>query len=67
MAPGYEELAKENPGVIFVKIDVEASPANQALCGEAGIRVFPTLQLYKSSQRVDEVCRGVENIFTTCY
>ncbi len=52
MAPHFAAVAKQNPGVIFAKIDTEANPRlNQAF----NIRSIPTLVLMKKTEEVARV------------
>ena len=52
MAPHFAAVAKQNPCVIFAKIDTEANPRlNQAF----NIRSIPTLVLMKKTEEVARV------------
>jgi thioredoxin 1 len=51
IAPHFEQLAKENPDVIFVKVDVDDA---EDIARECGIRSMPTFQFYKGGKKVSE-------------
>jgi len=44
IAPQFEELAKNNTNVIFLKVDIEACPS---VAEENDIQALPTFVLYK--------------------
>lgn len=48
-APIFEETAKENPDVVFGKVDTEAE---QELAGAARISSIPTLMIFRDRQLV---------------
>ena len=52
IAPYFEELAKQNPDVEFVKIDVDQ---NSETSEQYGIRAMPTFKFIKGGKVVDEV------------
>ena len=51
IAPKFEEMSKEYPGAIFVKVDVDDMAS---ISEECGIRAMPTFQMYKNGEKVDE-------------
>ncbi len=52
IAPVYEKMAEEFPGVVFTKIDVDA---NSEAAEQCGIQAMPTFQFYKGGQKVGEM------------
>lgn len=52
VAPHFEAMSKENPNVIFVKVDVDAQDKIAQMCG---IRAMPTFQFFKGGKKVDEL------------
>ncbi|KAL1495527.1 hypothetical protein AB1Y20_016891 [Prymnesium parvum] len=46
IAPVFAELARENPAVAFVKVDVDEHPD---IAGDAGVMAMPTFQFMKSN------------------
>jgi thioredoxin len=52
IAPVYEKMAEEFPGVVFTKIDVDA---NSEAAEQCGVQAMPTFQFYKGGQKVDEM------------
>ena len=52
IAPKFEEMSKEYPGAIFVKVDVDAMAS---ISQECGIRAMPTFHMYKNGEKVDVV------------
>jgi len=52
VAPHYETMSKENPNVIFVKVDVDAQ---ESIAGRCGVRAMPTFQFFKDGNKVGEV------------
>lgn len=52
VAPHFEAMSKENPNVIFVKVDVDAQDKIAQMCG---IRAMPTFQFFKDGKKVDEL------------
>jgi len=58
LAPTWEQLAKqyeENAGVTIAHVDCTADDnANRELCSEHGVNGFPTLNIYKDGEKVDE-------------
>lgn len=52
IAPKFEEMSKEYPGAIFVKVDVDAMAS---ISQECGIRAMPTFHMYKNGEKVDEL------------
>ena len=53
IAPLFEQMAADNPNVIFVKVDVDAQDKIAAKCG---ISAMPTFQFYKGGAKVEEMC-----------
>jgi len=53
IGPIFEQLAEENPDVVFVKVDVDAQ---DVIAGSCGIRAMPTFQFYKGGVKIDELC-----------
>lgn len=52
IAPVYEKMQEEFPGVVFAKIDVDANEEATQLCG---VTAMPTFQFYKGGQKVGEL------------
>ena len=52
IAPAFESLARENPDVIFIKVDVDKVPE---VAGEHGIRGMPTFLFFRDGAKVGEV------------
>eukprot|EP00058_Branchiostoma_floridae_P010454 XP_002595942.1 hypothetical protein BRAFLDRAFT_268611 [Branchiostoma floridae] len=52
MAPVFEELANENPDVIFAKVNVSV---NMETAQAADIRSIPAFHFYKNGEKVDSV------------
>jgi thiol-disulfide isomerase/thioredoxin len=52
IAPVYEKMQEEFPGVVFTKIDVDA---NSEAAEQCGIQAMPTFQFYKGGQKVGEM------------
>ena len=56
IAPEFERLAVSNPGIAFVKVDVDKEPE---AAGKHGVRAMPTFMAFKGGERVD-VLRGAD-------
>jgi thioredoxin 1 len=54
MAPHFESAAAQHPGVCFVSVNTEGTPANAALALEAGITAYPTFHAYIRGSRTEE-------------
>jgi len=54
MAPHFESAAAQHPGVCFVSVNTEGTPANAALAREAGITAYPTFHAYVRGSRTEE-------------
>jgi thiol-disulfide isomerase/thioredoxin len=54
MAPHFESAAAQHPGVCFVSVNTEGTPANAALAREAGITAYPTFHAYIRGSRTEE-------------
>merc|ERR1711881_463484 len=58
LAPTWEELAgkfAENAGVKIAKVDcTEGNNKNREICTAQGVNGFPTLNIYKDGEKVDE-------------
>jgi thioredoxin 1 len=52
IAPVYEKMQEEFPGVVFAKIDVDDNEEATQLCG---VTAMPTFQFYKGGQKVGEL------------
>lgn len=52
IAPLFEQMATDNPNVIFVKVDVDAQDKIAANCG---VSAMPTFQFYKDGAKVEEM------------
>ena len=50
--PVLQQLANENPEVVFVKVDVDV---NQATAKKYGISAMPTFFAFKNSQKIGEM------------
>lgn len=60
MEPVLRNLAGQHRGrLAVVKVDCEATAANQDLARDAGIRAFPTFHLHRASRKVAEL-RGAD-------
>ncbi|WVY91318.1 hypothetical protein V8G54_036832 [Vigna mungo] len=55
IAPIFEELAKNMPHVIFLKVDVDEL---SSVAKEWSISAMPTFLFFKEGERVDEVVGG---------
>ena len=51
IGPVFEKMASENPGITFVKVDVDDSEEIAAACG---ISAMPTFQFFKGGEKIDE-------------
>ncbi|RKO91138.1 thioredoxin-like protein, partial [Blyttiomyces helicus] len=52
VAPRFDKLARENPGVVFVKVDVDEQ---QAIARQHGVSAMPTFQFFRSGKKLNEV------------
>eukprot|EP00127_Corallochytrium_limacisporum_P005400 Clim_evm12s204 gene=Clim_evmTU12s204 len=52
IAPFIEELEKNYPDVVFIKVDVDEL---EELAAQSGITAMPTFQFYKQGNKIDEV------------
>ncbi|GFH57462.1 hypothetical protein CTEN210_13938 [Chaetoceros tenuissimus] len=59
IAPIFEEMAEENPDVVFVKVDVDEADDVASACG---ISAMPTFQFYKGGDKVHEFSGASEQI-----
>ena len=50
IAPKFEEMSKEYPGAIFVKVDVDAMASISQT-----ISTTPTFQIFKNGEKIDEL------------
>ena len=54
MAPILEVTAEIQDAIAdIVKVDIEASPDNQALAGECGVRSIPNMVIFKGGKEVE--------------
>ena len=51
IGPVFEKMASENPGITFVKVDVDDSEEIAAACG---ISAMPTFQFFTGGEKIDE-------------
>jgi thioredoxin 1 len=56
IAPVVEQMARDTPGVVFAKVDVDAA---QDVARTAGVSAMPTFQLFKKGAMVNEL-RGAD-------
>jgi len=49
IAPIYEAMAKENPDVTFIKVDVDNG---SDVAAEAGVNCMPTFMFYKDGKKI---------------
>lgn len=52
MAPNFEAVASESDGLIFAKLDTQAS---QQVASQANIRSIPTLIFFKEGKEIDRI------------
>lgn len=52
--PEFEKLAQKYTTCLFLSIDIQASPANQAVASQAAVRSLPTFHFYRASMRLEE-------------
>lgn len=52
ISPVFEQLARENPSVQFLKVDVDAEPEIAESCG---IQAMPTFHAYKDGKKVSQL------------
>ncbi|KAJ3013503.1 hypothetical protein HKX48_005726 [Thoreauomyces humboldtii] len=52
VAPRFDKLSGEHPGVIFLKVDVDEQ---QALAKEHSVSAMPTFHFFRSGKKLDEV------------
>jgi len=52
VAPHFEQMAADNPNVIFVKVDVDDADDVSSKCG---IRCMPTFHFYKDGKKVESM------------
>ncbi|KAL6076346.1 Thioredoxin [Balamuthia mandrillaris] len=57
IAPFVEQLSKEMPNVVFLKMDVDEA---DALAGKLGVTAMPTFFFYKNGKKVGDMC-GANN------
>eukprot|EP01083_Nonionella_stella_P255865 877635_1 len=51
IAPVFEQMAVDNPTVIFIKIDVDDADQLAAKCG---VSAMPTFMFYKDGKKIEE-------------
>ena len=51
IAPVFEQMAEDNPDVLFVKVDVDDASDITEACN---VTTMPTFQFYKSGEKVGE-------------
>mmetsp|Transcript_25931 Transcript_25931/g.40263 ORF Transcript_25931/g.40263 Transcript_25931/m.40263 type:complete len:106 (+) Transcript_25931:240-557(+) len=52
IAPIFEQMAKENPDVTFIKVDVDEG---QDVAAQAGVTCMPTFMFYKDGKKVEQL------------
>ena len=57
IGPIFVQIAEENPGAVFYKVDVDEAAD---VASECGIRAMPTFQFYKGGVKVEEICGADE-------
>jgi thioredoxin 1 len=55
ISPVFERLARENPGVRFYKVDVDAHPE---ISNKARVRAMPTFLAFKEGKRYKDDVKG---------
>jgi thioredoxin 1 len=56
MAPALHDVAEEHDELIdVVKVDIEATQANQMLAGEYGVRSIPNMPLFLGGKEVERI------------
>ncbi len=52
IAPHFDQLATENPDVVFKKVDVDDAAD---IAGECGISCMPTFQFFKDGKMIAKI------------
>ena len=52
ISPIFEQMAKDTPDVIFVKVDVDDQ---DDIAAECGVQAMPTFQFFKEGKKIDDM------------
>ena len=52
ISPVFEKLSNQNPGAVFIKVDVDEVPD---VAQELGVRAMPTFFAFKNGEKINEM------------